>query len=339
MPLVSIILSTFNRVDFLKFVSIPSILRQDYKNWELIIVDDASTDGTSDFIKDLKNKIKNLIYIKFEKNKGYGATINEGVKIAKGDYIALIDADDGWLSAKLRKQIEFMGKENLLASTCLVFQYDILKNKIQGVTSVGLPGFIARKNFFEIICPLSEELKGIEDLEFFLKLELAKIHNKIPSNSFRILNEPLVWYVRHPKAVSFYEGISKSKVLIERYTSFLNKYSNISFNLEDKILKEFFARNYLKLAMYDLIVGEKEQAIKSLDISLKLQFSFIALFLRIFNFLPKKVYFLFKKFWRDFLVEGLIYKKNLLKYRKYYKLNLVEIKQLIKDTQKVNLKM
>jgi len=335
--MVSIILSTYNRINFLKFVSIPSILRQDYKDWELIIVDDASTDRTSEFVTGLKNKFnKKIIYLRFEKNKGYGATINEGVKVATGEYIALIDADDGWLSSKLRKQLEFMEKEKLLASTCLVFQYNVLSNKIEGVTCIGLPGFIAKKSFFEVICPLSEESKGVEDMEFFLKLELAKIKNKIPHNSFKILNEPLVWYIRHPQALSFYEGTFKSKVLVERYSSFLNKYFPPSLNLENKTLKDFFARNYFKLALHYLIIGERDKATESLKISLQLNFSILSLLLKIFNFFPPKVYLLFKKVWRELLVEGLIYKKNFLKYRNYYKLNLKEIKQLIANTQEAN---
>ena len=120
-PLVSIIIPTFNRKNELDF-AISSVMSQSYRNWELIIVDNHSTDGTSELIAELDSeKVKHI------KINNYGiiaASRNKGIEMAKGDYIAFLDSDDYWNSSKLEKQINFM-KDNKYA---LVFSYvDIIQ--------------------------------------------------------------------------------------------------------------------------------------------------------------------------------------------------------------------
>ena len=106
-PVVSVIMPAFNREKFI-VESIRSVLSQSYKDFELIVIDDGSTDRTtaiaSGFLRDPRVKI-----IKNEKNLGIAYSRNKALQIARGTYIAPLDSDDIWLDKeKLRKQVEFL---------------------------------------------------------------------------------------------------------------------------------------------------------------------------------------------------------------------------------------
>ena len=110
---VSIITPCYNAASFID-ETIKSVLNQSYQNWELIIVDDCSTDNSSKIIKkycSLDNRIK---YIKTESASG-SPTIprNIAIKNAKGRYIAFLDSDDLWLPNKLEEQLTFFNNEKI----------------------------------------------------------------------------------------------------------------------------------------------------------------------------------------------------------------------------------
>jgi glycosyltransferase involved in cell wall biosynthesis len=104
-PLVSVILPTYNRAHTLRR-AINSVLNQTYKNFELIIIDDASTDNTEELIKKIKQIDGRIKYVKCKKNIGAALARNKGLDLAQGDYIAFQDSDDEWLPQKLEKQIK-----------------------------------------------------------------------------------------------------------------------------------------------------------------------------------------------------------------------------------------
>ncbi len=108
--LVSIIMPSYNTAKFIS-QTIESVLAQTYTNWELIIVDDCSTDNTDEVVKSFlsDNRIK---YIKNEKNSGAAVSRNRALREAKGKWIAFLDSDDLWLPEKLEKQISFMRKND-----------------------------------------------------------------------------------------------------------------------------------------------------------------------------------------------------------------------------------
>lgn len=103
--LISIIIPTFNRGDYL-FRAIKSVFSQSYKNYELIIVDDGSTDNTLELLAPLikSNEIK---YYKQE-NSGVSSARNLGIKNSSGDLVSFLDSDDEWLPNKLQEQINFL---------------------------------------------------------------------------------------------------------------------------------------------------------------------------------------------------------------------------------------
>ena len=102
-PLVSVVLPTYNRWPMLR-AAVESVLAQTYKSFELIIVDDGSTDGTLRSLSGCDAKAR----IIRQERKGVAAARNAGVAIAHGKYIAFIDSDDLWLPNKLAIQTEFM---------------------------------------------------------------------------------------------------------------------------------------------------------------------------------------------------------------------------------------
>lgn len=109
MELVSIIMPTYNCGRFIA-ESIQSVLAQTYTNWELIIVDDCSTDNTAEVVASFKDK--RIHYLQNEQNEGAALTRNKALRAAQGRYIAFLDSDDLWLPTKLEHQIAFMEQNN-----------------------------------------------------------------------------------------------------------------------------------------------------------------------------------------------------------------------------------
>lgn len=130
-PLVSIIMPTYNSAKYIGD-SIQSVFDQTYKNIELIIIDDCSTDNTEEIVEN-KNKNDYIKYYKLEKNSGAAFSRNLGVEKAKGSFIAFIDSDDLWKENKLEKQINYMIKNKIYFSCTYYDKIDengIFMNKI-----------------------------------------------------------------------------------------------------------------------------------------------------------------------------------------------------------------
>lgn len=102
-PLVSVVLPTHNR-DHIIEISVRSVLAQTYKNLEVIIIDDASTDTTQDIIRDINDK--RLKYVQLRENIGASAARNKGIDLASGEFVAFQDSDDIWLPHKVERQLQ-----------------------------------------------------------------------------------------------------------------------------------------------------------------------------------------------------------------------------------------
>ena len=113
--LVSIITPTYNSLQFIAD-TIQSILNQTYTNWELLITDDCSTDGTWELLQKYQNQDDRIKIFRLEKNSGSGVARNNSIKNAQGRFIAFCDSDDQWLPDKLSKQIFFMKKKDCALS-------------------------------------------------------------------------------------------------------------------------------------------------------------------------------------------------------------------------------
>ena len=112
--LVSIIMPSYNTAQYIE-KTIKSVLDQTYTNWELIIVDDCSTDNTDEVVKNYLTD-KRIKYLKNEQNSGAAVSRNRALREAKGQWIAFLDSDDLWMPEKLEKQICFMKEKGYFFS-------------------------------------------------------------------------------------------------------------------------------------------------------------------------------------------------------------------------------
>lgn len=107
MPLISVIMLSYNHYEYVE-CAINSVIEQSYQDWELIIIDDCSTDGSQQLIKSLSENDKRIRVIYHETNRGIPASTNEGVDLALGKFFAFIDSDDIWYPEKLARQIAIL---------------------------------------------------------------------------------------------------------------------------------------------------------------------------------------------------------------------------------------
>lgn len=105
--LVSVIMPIYNAEKYL-VTTLDSIFCQDYKDIEIVLVDDCSKDRSAEIIADLKKAHPEIVYYLQEKNMGAGAARNKALELAKGQYAAFLDSDDVWMPDKISRQIEIM---------------------------------------------------------------------------------------------------------------------------------------------------------------------------------------------------------------------------------------
>lgn len=110
--------------------SIDSVVSQTYVNWELIIVDDCSTDNTLAIVNQIAEKESRIVLLKNETNLGAAASRNKALACAKGRWIAFLDSDDIWAPTKLFDQITFMNEKNCSFSYTLYEQIDEESNPL-----------------------------------------------------------------------------------------------------------------------------------------------------------------------------------------------------------------
>lgn len=200
---VSIIIPTYNRAHLISR-AIDSVCRQTHSYWELIVVDDGSTDGTQAMVEEYQKKDARIRYVKLPQNQGVSHARNHGVWEAKYDWIAFLDSDDEWYEEKLEKQLTQMDKEAMMSfcdygyysteGDCLGVCPDpeiaeILKNgymlpQLLIVPMIGTVTMLLKKDAFLAVGGFDEGLHCLEDYEFTLKF----------SKQFRIchVNEVLV---------------------------------------------------------------------------------------------------------------------------------------------------
>ncbi len=125
-PLVSIVIPLYNADDYIE-ETLLSIANQTYKNYEVIVVDNASTDASIDIVKQVAEQFDQLKLIRCEKNSGGPASPrNIGIHNAQGDYIAFLDSDDVWYPNKLQTQVDYVldGSYNFICSTARLIDDD-----------------------------------------------------------------------------------------------------------------------------------------------------------------------------------------------------------------------
>lgn len=185
---VSVIIPTYNRERLLKR-SIESVINQTYRNWELIIVDDCSTDNTKFLVESYMKEESRIRYVCMDKNGGAAKARNYGVTQAKYDLIAFQDSDDEWKENKLQEQMELLsdkvglcycdylyhGEDGQKLGVCPSEDIaEILKSgfmlpQLLVMNMIGTPTMLIKKSCFNAVGGFNEDLKCLEDYEFILR--------------------------------------------------------------------------------------------------------------------------------------------------------------------------
>lgn len=147
--LVSIVMPSYNTANYIES-SIESVRHQTYENWELIIVDDCSTDDTDEVVRPFLSD-RRIRYLKNEQNSGAAISRNWALREAKGKWIAFLDSDDLWLPEKLEKQVTFMEQNGYHFSYTNYEEIDMAGEKT-GVRVTG-PKRITKTGMFNYCWP------------------------------------------------------------------------------------------------------------------------------------------------------------------------------------------
>jgi len=117
-PFISVVMPAYNVEPYVA-QAIESVLAQTYRNWELVVVDDGSRDGTANVCRSYGDR---LLY-HWQQNSGVAHARNEGVRLAQGELVAMLDADDYWYPEKLAKQVEALGLHEEADFVCTNYRY------------------------------------------------------------------------------------------------------------------------------------------------------------------------------------------------------------------------
>lgn len=263
---VSIILPTFNGGKYISN-AIESVISQSFVEWELIVINDGSTDDTEEIVGGYVKKDNRIIYLKNEINLGIQKTLNRGLKEAKGIYIARIDDDDIWIDInKLIKQVNFLENNNgyLLVGTGVVLvdeKYKELTRYILPETDEKIRKKLLIKNCFThssvmfkkkealSINGYSElnEVKHVEDYDLWLRIGLlGKFYNLPDYYTLFMVNSSSI------SAKNKKDQFKKDLILSRKY-----KYNYPNY------IKAIMV-GYLRFIIYDLLSKEQLYFIKKI---------------------------------------------------------------------------
>lgn len=242
-PTVSVVIPTYNRAH-LTGRAIRSVLNQTYHDFEIIVVDDGSTDNTEEVIKKIQEQDKRIRYIQHEKNKGAAAARNTGIKAAQGEYIAFQDSDDEWLPEKLEKQMKAFATAPAGVGVVYTGHWRIEDNKKiympssmvtqkegnihkellkEGFGFVITPSAVIRKKCFEKSGMFDENLPRLQEWELFIRV--SKYYK------FKCIDEPLVnSYCKSDSISTSHEALIKALeiILTRHYEDFKENGKSLS---------------------------------------------------------------------------------------------------------------
>ncbi|MFN3531871.1 MAG: glycosyltransferase family 2 protein [Candidatus Brocadia sp.] len=273
--LVSVILPTYNCAPFLPD-SLGSVLSQAYDFYEIIVVDDGSTDNTKEVLKPFMQRIK---YIHLEQNRGLPNARNIGIQSAQGKYIAFLDADDLWLPEKLQTDVNYFDQHpevSMLYSRHI--NIDEKGYALGGERKKRLPSgnifirlfseqnfiiassVVVRKEVFEAAGLFDEQLINCQDWDMWLRITF---YFKAAG-----INKPLVKYRHNPRSLSKNrDNVLKyqKEVIDKTYAAFKDTMCGMS----EKLYKKRLASHYAKVGRYYLRMGNKTMANENFRLSLK----------------------------------------------------------------------
>lgn len=205
MARVTVIIPTHNRAEFLRG-AITSVLDQTFQDFDIIVVDDASTDSTGDVVKSFGNgKIK---YLRHDINRGGSAARNTGIVNSKGEFVAFLDDDDEWLPEKLTRQVSLFdttgtnvgavytgcvavnrANGKILGQKCCTKKGDLSRELFTTNYLGSASAVVVRKKCFETVGGFDERLPSFQDYDMWIRI--ARVFH------IDYINEPLFRYYVH----------------------------------------------------------------------------------------------------------------------------------------------
>jgi glycosyltransferase involved in cell wall biosynthesis len=259
LPKVSVIIPVYNGGEFLS-KAMESVIAQTYSDWQIVAVNDGSTDNSLEILRMYEHRLPSKIHIVSQKNSGASSARNRGIIESKGEYIAFLDSDDSWLPEKLEKQVEFLesNKElGLVYSDCYIidngsnmeentylcrtkpFRGNIFSELVYN-NFIPTSTVLVRRKVLDKVGLFNPVLRISQDYDLWLRL--AEIY------SVDFINQPLAKYRFHN------EGISKNVELMiaedfQILEYWLNKRPELRAELKSEI-KEKRARLHYHLMLH-----------------------------------------------------------------------------------------
>lgn len=262
-PLVSVVIPTYNRAKVVER-ALKTAFAQTYRNLEIIVVDDGSTDNTETALTPYQDRIRYY----YQKNQGASAARNRAIQESRGKYIAFLDSDDEWLPAKIEKQVALLeSRPDLSFVACLATNerrtytgYDdhdrqFLKFIVQPFTQ-NMTRYVVRRECFEKHGLFDTSIHGPEDWELWLRLLQQGCR-------FGFVPDVLMIYTTSEDAISSrpYAMLAGEKIIRERYVDTLP-----TFWQRAKVGCWFRARSYMNAAV---CFHEEGKDLKSLGYMLR----------------------------------------------------------------------
>ena len=262
-PRVSVIMPVYNCAAYIK-ESVASILTQTFSDFELIIIDDHSTDGTYEYLQTLADS--RIVLIQKPQNSGYAVSLNMGLGRAKGEYIARMDGDDIALPERFARQVSLMDSKpevlvcgtnyQLLGSDTIV-QMPQTNEAAKVVAIMNVPvahptAFIRRSVLIQHQLRYNEQLEPTEDYDLWTRiLEIGKIEN---------LPEVLLLYRKHSEQ----ESITKYKRLVEVSTEIRKRQLNKILTFKDTSYDILFSIAVLTMQPIEIDIKSSKRIIQLL---------------------------------------------------------------------------
>ncbi len=233
-PLVTVIIPTYNRSALLPR-AIKSVVMQSYQNWELLIVDDGSSDNTAQLVASYKDE--RIKYLHHVINRGAGAARNTGISSARGEYLTFLDSDDEWLPRKLEIQLGVFSNSQMLNLGIVSCQFIISEGELEITSSKRVfkgdvfndvlarkarlnetPTLMVRRRVVQPDVMFDEALSNYQDMDYVLRI--------VRHSQMDVVDEPLVRvHVGNWKRISD-DQLQRAKALeylIDKYYEALNK--------------------------------------------------------------------------------------------------------------------
>jgi glycosyltransferase involved in cell wall biosynthesis len=302
---ISVIISTYNRSEYLK-IAIESVLNQTYKNVEIIIIDDCSSDNTKEIAQEYQQKSKKIIYYRNKKNLGCGLSRKYALEnIATGEYIVFLDDDDKFINNEyFKKAISTFDKNEKLSMVCAPHIVNDVVNNTKTEINFNYKSLVDNKKFF-LYFGKEDYRKPIISIAIIKKdaLEFSNYHEMKILNDTTIFLRALLY-----GPMGFIKNTSAEYLVHENNMSFNCKVDFIIDNLNEK----YNVYKKIDKSKFKLTQKQKEKWLdEQLDIT-------IVYYIKG----SKPDYFKFKKIIRW-------YKKNIKNKEK-----LKFYKELYKDTKK-----